>query len=622
MGGFGVNDKDEEGPEEYTLDDAKSWIEQGAQKSASAICAGVYGIDGTGKTGVCLDTRTNEEIKQGKKVLVFDLDGSAGPLKRKYFDDDENIVIFDPMVLTKDGTIDYVSMYNKMLVMAKYLLENQYEMDLKTVIIDGLDKLLKTCVSGDTLINPKGMKPMKIEDYYNKYDDLEVPIKTRDGYERPIEAFVKEDTLYNVQLQDGTNIKMTNDHPMLVRKNYDEGLSYIECEDLKEGMWIARPDNPHPDGIQTNLSTEKCWIIGQMVAEGTMRNGYSPIWCGNDIEEFERKLEEAYPTLELSASGNRMQHLIVKKERGTKRNPLKEDLKELGLWGKTSDTKFIPDEILWGDKDKLSAFLEGYEEGDGTDSHGDYECSSYTASKELADDLKQAYIRFGNRVNVQVNNYWERNGNDVAGHDNAKVGYVIHRTKADNEAKMTPNDVHLLRIESIEEVGTDKVYDFKMPSGNFVAENLVSSNCEMVMKYEDLKINPDARVGQQWDWGRRNRRYYQLLELIKKLDCDRFFVTHLKDKKEWTGDSIEVKGKEIDWHDQTDGMLFQKIKMSRAEVEGTVEFEAKVEKSKGALHLEGSEYKVAKVSEDTTEWYGLNDTLFEQLREATPEDQQ
>jgi len=235
-------------------------------------------------SGVCMDCRTEEEIEQGKKVVVFDLDGSAGPLKHKYFDDDENIVIFDPMVLDDQGDIDYVSMYNKMMMMTKYLLENQYELDLKAVIFDGLDKLLKCC--------------------------------------------------------------------------------------------------------------------------------------------------------------------------------------------------------------------------------------------------------------------------------------------------------------------------------------------EFVMKFEDLKINPDARVGQQWDWGRRNRRYYQLLELVKKLDCDRFFITHYKDKKNWSAGSTEVVGKEIDWHDQTGGMMFQKIEMSRRNVDGKSEFVATVEKAKGALHLEDSEYTVAEVRNKDAEWYGLSD-LWEELREST-----
>ncbi|MFW6121061.1 MAG: hypothetical protein ACOC80_09220 [Petrotogales bacterium] len=279
-------DEDEYKPSTFSQEDAEEWFEQGKHTSSSAICAAVYGWDGTGKTGACLDCRSGEEIEQGKKVVIFDLDGSAGPLKKKYFDDDENIIIFDPLTLDDRGEIDYVSMFNKILTFAKFLYKNERKLNLKAVILDGLNKLLKTA--------------------------------------------------------------------------------------------------------------------------------------------------------------------------------------------------------------------------------------------------------------------------------------------------------------------------------------------EHVMRYEDLKVNPDARITDQWQWSRRNRRYYTVLELLKKLNCDRFFITHYKEKREYQSGELKTVGKDIDWHRQTSGVMFQKIRMSRQEVDDIVEFNAKVEKAKGALHLEGKEYKVAEVKGDETAWYGLNVNLWEKLRETNP----
>lgn len=112
---------------------------------ASAICCVFYGHDGTTKSGVCLDCRNKKEIADGKKVIVIDLDGSAGPLKMKYFKDDENIRVIDPIELLDDGNIDYVSTYNKVLAIVKYIRENEQDLNLAAVVLDGLNTLLKTC---------------------------------------------------------------------------------------------------------------------------------------------------------------------------------------------------------------------------------------------------------------------------------------------------------------------------------------------------------------------------------------------------------------------------------------------------------------------------------------------
>jgi hypothetical protein len=111
----------------------------------SAICAVFYGHDGTGKSGACLDCRTEDEVKQGKKVIVIDLDCSAGPLKMKYFEGDPNIKVIDPIEMLPDGNIDYVSTYNKILAVIRYIRSNEKELNLAAVVLDGLNTLLKVC---------------------------------------------------------------------------------------------------------------------------------------------------------------------------------------------------------------------------------------------------------------------------------------------------------------------------------------------------------------------------------------------------------------------------------------------------------------------------------------------
>jgi len=137
--------------------------------------------------------------------------------------------------------------------------------------------------------------------------------------------------------------------------------------------------------------------------------------------------------------------------------------------------------------------------------------------------------------------------------------------------------------------------------------------CEYVMRYEDLRIDPDVQIKDQWQWTRRNRRYNTVVILLKHLRCDRFFTTHLKEIKEYRGGQLSTKEKVPDWEKQTPGIMFQRVCLERTTSEGITTFTAKVEKAKGALELEGKEYLVAEVQHGKTTWKGLKE-LFKDIR--------
>jgi hypothetical protein len=100
-------------PKTYSPADAKALLQKPQTKQdSSPVSMVLYGHDGIGKSGICLDSRFPDEVAAGKKTIIFDIDGSCGPLKMKYYPNDDNIIIIDPMELTSDGEIDYVSTYN------------------------------------------------------------------------------------------------------------------------------------------------------------------------------------------------------------------------------------------------------------------------------------------------------------------------------------------------------------------------------------------------------------------------------------------------------------------------------------------------------------------------------
>jgi len=142
--------------------------------------------------------------------------------------------------------------------------------------------------------------------------------------------------------------------------------------------------------------------------------------------------------------------------------------------------------------------------------------------------------------------------------------------------------------------------------------NTLLKTCEYVMRYENLKIDPDVQIHDRWQWAIRNRRYLVPIILIKRLHCKRFFTTHFKELKQYTQGQLVHLDWVPDWEKSTPGIMFQRVLLERRETAGNVAFIATVKKSKGALHLEGKAYKVAEVSADKTQWFGLQ-KLYEEF---------
>jgi hypothetical protein len=144
-------------PQTFTNKDVEQWLKPQKETQHSNVCVVLYGQDGVGKSGAAIDCYTEEDIKNNKKIVIFDLDGSAGPIVHKYHEKNgHNILLFDPTVLTPQGDIDYVTSYNKILAVTKYLVEKEDELNLKAVVFDGLDTLLKIC------------------EYVMRYEDLKI----------------------------------------------------------------------------------------------------------------------------------------------------------------------------------------------------------------------------------------------------------------------------------------------------------------------------------------------------------------------------------------------------------------------------------------------------------------
>ena len=117
-------------------------IQARLNRDRSYLLCSITGNPKTGKTGLVLDSRTDEQKKDGKKVFILDFDRGAEPTWDACHDRDENIIIFDPIEIRQDGSTDWEASFknaNSFCQYAKNTLEEEPG-SICTFVLDGVDK--------------------------------------------------------------------------------------------------------------------------------------------------------------------------------------------------------------------------------------------------------------------------------------------------------------------------------------------------------------------------------------------------------------------------------------------------------------------------------------------------
>lgn len=141
---WGKKDEEEEDKPMFSDEEIEQWIDDGRKAESSNLSVGIYGKDGTGKSGIMMDSRTEEDIEQGKEMYIIDMNGKCASLKGKYYSGDENIIIFNPMEFMEEDR-DAPKVYHKIDYYTRYLYENQDELNLHSVALDGVDEFQDIC---------------------------------------------------------------------------------------------------------------------------------------------------------------------------------------------------------------------------------------------------------------------------------------------------------------------------------------------------------------------------------------------------------------------------------------------------------------------------------------------
>jgi DNA polymerase I-like protein with 3'-5' exonuclease and polymerase domains len=247
-----------------------------------------------------------------------------------------------------------------------------------------------------------------------KFSDVEIGMKvfTQDGTLTTItevKPVVKQPT-YKVTMQDGSITKCSESHLWTYQTLYDKRKGVYRTEELidiiprlKQGTqnncFIAYPQAlilPKKD-----LSIHP-YILGAYLGDG---HECCRITLGDAKTDVVNKIRKLLPK-EVNlvkykkdySYGFKTETCRNVKGQFTKDNPITNGLRSLGLEGKGSLEKFIPNEYLFSSKEQRELLLKGLLDTDGSKNHNSWEYS--TSSKQLAEDVKFLAKSLGARVSV------------------------------------------------------------------------------------------------------------------------------------------------------------------------------------------------------------------------------
>lgn len=139
----------------YSVEHYRDLFNKNAERklSSTPIRMALVGKENTAKTGLALSlSRTPKEIKDGKKVVIFDFDNSAEATVRYVCPDDPNVIVLklfdetDDSIFEEDGvTVSWHGLVKKVKAFVTIAGDLCEDGDVAAIICDGASTYLKWC---------------------------------------------------------------------------------------------------------------------------------------------------------------------------------------------------------------------------------------------------------------------------------------------------------------------------------------------------------------------------------------------------------------------------------------------------------------------------------------------
>lgn len=273
----------------------------------------------------------------------------------------------------------------------------------RSLVVCGLGGVGKSLIRTTKVLVPGG---------YSEIGDLQVgdEVYTPSGkLTKVIGKYEHQDKeLYEVKLNDGTSFKCDKDQIFHVEIMGHEGshgihnMTFIELEAYLRKYPKRYATIPYCDPIEFEAAELPVdpYFLGLLIGDGCLTSS-TPALTNVDpdiITGVHKLVLEQYENMGMNFDGRATYNFVNNGE--GKKNPLTESLRELGLQGKDSYTKFIPVIYKRGSIEQRMELLRGLVDSDGYIMKAGH--TSYaTCSKQLADDVVEIIRSLGGRACVR-----------------------------------------------------------------------------------------------------------------------------------------------------------------------------------------------------------------------------
>jgi hypothetical protein len=215
--------------------------------------------------------------------------------------------------------------------------------------------------------------------------------------------------VYRVWLNDGTSTQCTADHlwsvdaldPRMLQRTFT--LAELMDRELRWSVSGSHFYLPKLPAVEFSTASElpiDPYLLGFMLGDGGFTST-TPDICSADDESVARVGDLLPAGVSLVQHGPR-NWWVSSGRRGGRPNPLTESLRTIGLWGRTSHAKFIPEAYKLSSVEDRLALLQGLLDTDGSvDNRRGTGTEFYTASKRLAGDVADVVRSLGGLARVK-----------------------------------------------------------------------------------------------------------------------------------------------------------------------------------------------------------------------------
>lgn len=188
----------------------------------------------------------------------------------------------------------------------------------------------------------------------------------------------------------GRTVEATTNHPLLTLDGWRQ------LGELSVGDRIAVPRTLPRTGSVSSLPDHEIVLLAALIADGNLTNR-TPRFCYGEGSPVLAEVEAAAAACGTRLSNDGSGTANISAGRGAGHNPVRELCERHGIWGRRSETKFVPEEIFGLPDEQIQRFLAVLYACDGHVHVSDRlaQVGYSTISHRLARDVQHLLLRLG-----------------------------------------------------------------------------------------------------------------------------------------------------------------------------------------------------------------------------------